>query len=192
MLPADTQRAFTLPFKRIVDWLTAPGGEFGSNPTAARDALVARSLDEAVAELTKKLGSDMNGWQYGQEKYHHALIRHPLADAVNDALRPKLNVGPLPRGGDSYTVTATAGGDNQTSGGSFKIIADTEEWDNTIGQNSPGQSGNPESLHYRDLFEMWAQGKYFPVAYSRKRVEGVTETRERLEPAGATEEARRR
>ena len=177
--------------KRMIDWLLAPGGEFGSNPTADRDALLARSLDEAVAELTKKLG-DINAWRYGQEKYHHALIRHPLADAVNEATRARLNVGPAPRGGDSYTITATGTGDNQTSGGSFKIIADTEDWDNTIGQNNPGQSGNPDSPHYRDLFDLWSQGKYFPVAYSRKKVEGVAEERVTLQPAGTTSSAQRR
>ena len=182
---------FQVSMKRIVDLLLSPGGEFGANPTSDRDALVRRSLDEAVAELTKKLGPDMNAWRYGQEKYHHALIRHPLADAVNDATRAKLNVGPAPRGGDSYTVSATGGGDNQTSGGSFKIIADTEDWDNTVGQNNPGQSGNPESPHYRDLFDMWSQGKYFPVAYSRRKVESVTEERLLLQPAGATSSAQR-
>ena len=41
----------------------------------ARDALLARSLDEAVAELTKRFGADMQSWKYGQERYHHAL--HP-------------------------------------------------------------------------------------------------------------------
>jgi penicillin amidase len=187
LVPAGVE--FQVSMKRIVDLLLSPGGSFGTNPTADRDALVARSLDEAVAELTKKLGPDMHAWRYGQEKYHHALIRHPLADAVNDATRAKLNVGPAPRGGDGYTVSATGGGDNQTSGGSFKIIADTEDWDNTVGQNTPGQSGNPDSPHYRDLFEMWSHGKYFPVAYSRKKVESVTEEKFLLQPAGATSSA---
>ncbi len=199
MVPAKVD--FQVSMKRIVDWLHAPGGAFGPNPTDARDALLARSLDEAVAELTKRFGAEMSAWRYGQDTYHHALIRHPLADVVNDVTRAKLNVGPAPRGGDSYTVSATGGGDNQTSGGSFKIIADTEDWDNTIGQNNPGQSGNPESPHYRDLFEMWSQGKYFPVAYSRRKVESVTEERIRLEPAanptssqqrGSAAETRRR
>jgi penicillin amidase len=189
MVPKDVN--FQVSMKRIVDWLISPGGEFGANPTAGRDALLARSLDEAVTELTKKLGPDMNGWRYGQEKYHHALIRHPLADAVSEATRAKLNVGTAPRGGDSYTVSATGGGDNQTSGGSFKIIADTEDWDNSIGQNNPGQSGNVESPHYRDLFEMWSQGKYFPIAYSRRKVESVTEEKIVLQPAAATSSAQR-
>ena len=101
----------------------------------------------------------MQAWKYGQEKYHHALLRHPLSNAVNAATLAKLMVGPLPRGGDGMTVSATGGADNQGSGGSFKIIADTEDWDNSVGLNTPGQSGDPDNPHYRDLFKLWAQGR---------------------------------
>ena len=161
--------------KRVIDWLYAPDGRFGADPTAARDGLVAQSLEEAVAELTKRFGPDMSAWKYGQVRYHHALIRHPLSAAVTTDVRARLDAGPVPRGGDGSTVTATGNGDNQTSGGSFKLIADTEDWDNSIGINTPGQSGDPASPHYRDLFDLWAKGRYFPVAYSRGKVESVTE-----------------
>ncbi len=169
--------------KRLIDWLHAPDGRFGPNPVAGRDALVARSMDEAVAELTKRFGPDMQGWKYGQERFHHARLTHPLSAAVNAATRAKLEVGPLPRGGDSMTVSATGAGDNQAAGGSLKIIADTDDWDNSVGINTPGQSGDPGSPHYRDLFELWAQGSYFPVAYSRAKVESVTKGVTRLTPA---------
>jgi penicillin amidase len=170
--------------KRLIDWLHAPDGRFGANPVAGRDALVARSMDEAVAELTKRFGADMQAWQYGQAPaYHHALITHPLSNVVNAATRARLNVGPLPRGGDSWTVSATGAADNQGAGGSLKIIADTEDWDNSVGLNTPGQSGDPDSPHYRDLFPLWAQGQYFPIAYSRKKVESVAEGVTRLAPA---------
>jgi penicillin amidase len=172
--------------KRVIDWMYAPDGRLGADPTAARDALIARSLDEAVAELTKRFGPDMNAWRWGQPAYHHALIRHPMADAVNDATRARLNVGPAPRGGDGSTVSATGNGDNQTSGGSLKIIADTEDWDNSIGLNTPGQSGNPDDPHYRDLFDLWSKGRYFPIAYSRQKVESVTESVTRLAPGTTT------
>ncbi|MDO8544251.1 MAG: penicillin acylase family protein [Opitutaceae bacterium] len=172
--------------KRLIDWLHSPDRRFGANPIAGRDALVARSMDEAVAELTKRFGPDMQGWKYGQERYHHALIPHPLSEAVNAATKAKLEVGPLPRGGDGMTVSATGGSDNQGSGGSFKIIADTEDWDNSVGLNTPGQSGDPDNPHYRDLFKLWAQGTYFPVAYSRKKVDSVTETITRLTPLPAS------
>jgi len=171
-----------ISMKRVIDWLYAPDGRFGPDPTAARDALVAQSLEEAVAELTKRFGSGMSAWTYGQARYHHALIRHPLSAAVNGEIRARLDAGPVPRGGNGSTVTATGNGDNQTSGGSFKLIADTEDWDNSIGINTPGQSGDPASPHYRDLFDLWAKGRYFPVAYSRTRVESVTESVVRLDP----------
>ena len=147
-----------------------------------RDALLLRSLEEAVAELTRRFGADPAGWKYGQPAYHHSLITHPLSAAVNDVTRAQFDVGPAPRGGDGHTVSATGGDDRQLSGGSFKIIVDTENWDHAVGQNTPGQSGDPSSPHYRDLFGLWAQGKYFPVAYSREKVESVAEERLQLEP----------
>ncbi len=162
-----------LNMKLIIDWLLAPDGRFGADPIAGRNAVLAKSLNEAVAELTKRFGADMEKWKLGA--YHHALIRHPLDPAVKSEWQAKFNVGDEPRGGDSYTVTATGGGDNQTSGGSFKIVVDTEEWDNSIGLNNPGQSGDANNPHYRDLYDLWAHGKYFPVFYSRKKIESVTE-----------------
>jgi penicillin amidase len=175
-----------VPLKRVIDALHAPDGRFGEHPTRARDALLGRSLDEAVAELAKRFGPDMQNWRYGQERFHHALIRHPLSAVVNAETRARLSVGPLPRGGDGSTISATGNGDNQTAGGSFKIIVDTEDWDNSIGINTPGQAGNPDDPHYRDLFELWARGKYFTLAYSRSKVESVRGSTLRLEPARAT------
>ena len=102
---------------------------------------------------------------------------------MNAETRKKLEVGPFPRGGDGTTVSATGGQDNQGAGGSLKIVADTENWDNSVGLNTPGQSGDPDSPHYRDLFELWARGRYFPVAYSRPKVESVTASVTRLTPS---------
>jgi penicillin amidase len=172
--------------KRLIDWLHAPDGRFGEHPTQARDALLAQSLDEAVAELTKRFGPEPQAWKYGQDRFHHALIAHPLSGAVNAETRAKLSVGPLPRGGDATTISATGNSDNQTSGGSFKIIADTENWDNSVGINTPGQAGNPDDPHYRDLFELWARGRYFTLAYTRPKVESVKESVIKLEPSRTT------
>ncbi len=171
--------------RKVIDRLLSPDGRFGADPVAGRDALVATSLDEAIEELTRRFGADMRSWKYGQDSYHHALISHPLSDAVNAGTRARLSVGPLPRGGDGNTVSATGGADNQGGGGSLKIVADTDDWDNSVALNTPGQSGDPDSPHYRDLFALWARGQYFPLAYSRARVESVRESTTRLAPAGA-------
>jgi penicillin amidase len=172
--------------KKVIDFLLSPDGRFGADPIAARDAIVAKSMDEAIAELTKRFGADMQAWKYGQEKYHHALLTHPLSAAVNAATKARLEVGPLPRGGDGSTVSATGGADNQGSGGSLKIVADTEDWDNSVGLNTPGQSGDPDNPHYRDLFALWARGQYFPIAFSRAKVESVRESTMRLTPPGTS------
>jgi penicillin amidase len=180
--PSLAARANEITLKRIIDALYAPDGRMGEHPERARDALLALSLDEAVAELTRRFGPDMQNWHYGQSGFHHALIRHPLAGAVNAETRARLLVGPLARGGDAYTVNATTTSDNQTAGGSFKIIIDTENWDNSVATNTPGQSGDPASPHYRDLFELWARGRYFTLAFSRNTVEAVKESVTTLQP----------
>ena len=105
-----------------------------------------------------------------------------LSEALKPELRTKLDVGPLPRGGNGNTVNNTSSGYNQTSGASFRIIADLGNWDNSVGTNSPGQSGDPASSHYADLFEMWAKGKYFPIFYSPTKIESVAECVTILKP----------
>ena len=180
LVPKEAQAFIGLNMKRIVDWLFAPDGRFGADPVAGRNNLLAKSFTEAVAELNRRFGADMEKWKLGA--YHHASIKHPLDTALKPELQAKFDVGDRPRGGDSYTVTATAGGDNQTSGGSLKIIVDTEDWDTALGLNNPGQSGDVNDPHYRDLYELWSVGKYFPVFYSRKKVESVTEKVVQLSP----------
>jgi penicillin amidase len=165
---------------RIVAFLTAPDGRFGSDPVKGRNDLLGKSLTEAVAELAKRFGPDMEKWKLGA--YHYARILHHMDKALRPELQAQFDVGPLPRGGDAYTITATGGGDAQTSGGAFKIVSDTEDWDNSVGLHHPGQSGDSRDPHYRDLFEYWARGKYFPILFSRPKVESVTESRLMLSP----------
>jgi penicillin amidase len=94
-----------------------------------------------------------------------------------------LNVGPAPRGGDATTVGTTGNGGNQTSGASFRIVIDVGDWERAVGTNTPGQSGDPDSPHYRALFTPWSEDRYFNVPYGRTRVEGAAINRRVLAPA---------
>jgi len=107
-----------------------------------------------------------------------------LSDAVKPHYRSQFDIGPLPRGGDGFTVNNTDNNAAQASGASFRIIADLANWDRSLGANTQGQSGNPADPHYRDLVELWANGKYFPIFYSREKVESVTEKKTMLVPVG--------
>lgn len=173
-LPEEARRIFQdRSTRRVIEWLTAPDRRFGEDPLAGRDRLLLDCLEEAIQRLAERLGPDVGRWQYGQGKFHHIQVRHALSASVTPELRARLDTGPLPRGGSGYTVNNTGNSDNQTSGASFRIIVEAGNWDHAVGTNTPGQSGDPESPHYRDLFPLWAQGRYFPVLYSREKVEGV-------------------
>jgi penicillin amidase len=125
----------------------------------------------------------MEEWQYGQAKNKHVYIEHALGKVVNQALRDTVfNLGPLPRGGSGTTPGSTGGNLNQSSGASFRMIVNTGNWDAAQATNGPGQSGNPESPFYSNLFEPWAKDQYFPVYYSKQKVDSVAVERKRLLP----------
>ncbi|MBD2757818.1 penicillin acylase family protein [Spirosoma validum] len=164
----------SLPSKRVIDALLIP--------TPSRDSLLLTCLDQAVSELTDRLGNDTDEWSYGQRKNKHITITHPLSNLVDKAMQQKINLGPVARGGYGETVNATGADLNQTHGVSFRILVDTEDWDKTLGINNPGQSGNPNSPHYGDLFSLWAENGYFPAFFSKEKIKNVAETTTFLKP----------
>ena len=177
----------SLSTKRMIDWAVSPysviPAKSGSGHKGIeRDSLLLTCLARATAELTNRLGPDMDEWQYGQRKNKHITITHPLSALVDESMRKKINLGPVARGGYGETVNATGNTLNQAHGASFRILVDTENWDKTLGINSPGQSGDPESPHYKDLFQLWIDNSYFPVYFSREKVKAVGETTIRLVP----------
>jgi penicillin amidase len=124
--------------------------------------------------MQKKLGTDTKEWVYGQAKYKHISFEHPLSAIVNENVRAKINLGPLPRGGYGYTVGSTGSADNQASGASFRILMDTKNWDQTLIINTPGQSGDYKSPFYSNLFTTWANDAYFPSYFSKELVQQNT------------------
>src|SRR5262249_17469772 len=97
--------------------------------------------------------------------------RHPL-DRTNGAAE-LMDLGPLARPGDDYTVNATGYGDSfdQVSGASYREILDLSDWDRSVAVNTPGQSGQPGRPHYSGLLPLWSEGKYLPWGYWREAVE---------------------
>jgi penicillin amidase len=150
------------------------------NPLAARDHILLDALQSARKELAKLLGPDAQQWSWG--KLHTVHFRHALDQ--QPGAKDLLDLGPRSRPGDEYTVNATSYGDSwdQLEGASYREILDTSDWDQSVAVNTPGQSGQPGSPHYSDLMPLWDAGRYFPLLYSRKAVEGETTDRLVLEP----------
>jgi penicillin amidase len=137
------------------------------------DTLAVAALDSAIATLTRRLGPNGTSQPWGT--LHVVELKHPVASAFD--------LPPFPRGGDANTVMATGGANfRQTAGASYREIIDLGDFDNSVAINVPGQSGQPESDHYADLLPLWGNGQYFPLVYSRRRVEAETKHLLVLEP----------
>jgi penicillin G amidase len=93
-------------------------------------------------------------------------IAHTLDNVVSDSLRRQLSPGPVARGGYANTLNATGNSDNQTAGASFRVVMDLANWDAALATNTPGQSGDPRSPWYANLFPLWAAGQYVPLPYT--------------------------
>ena len=158
-----------------LDLVEHPERAFGADGRQIIAGIVERTLPAAVADLEALLGRDRSGWSWGA--LHVARPAHPLAALLAAVPEERLRAGPLPRGGSGDTVGHTAYGSDfvQTAGSSFRVVIDVGNWDASIAMNAPGQSGRLDDPHAADLFEDWASGRSFPLAYSRSAVDAVAE-----------------
>jgi penicillin G amidase len=184
VLPPEAVAALsTTDMNAMLAGLETPDARFGENAIAKRDQLLLSTLKAAWEEMEKLQGPEPAFWQWG--KFHFNLNEHPFAPIVDDAMRVRINVGPIAKNGSEFTPnqSLTRPTDfRQTNGPSVRIVLDVGHWDNSRAVNHPGQSGDPESPHYRDLAPLWSEGKYFPLLYSRRAVERATERVIRLLP----------
>lgn len=168
-------------FENVLAELAQPSSQvFGADAVEGRNQVLLQTLDSAWKETEQLLGPDPQKWSWG--RLHTIRFRHSL-DRLPEAAT-SMDLGPLSRPGDGYTVNATGGRDNfeQEAGASYREILDTADWDRSLTVNTPGQSGQPGSPHYSDLLPLWDRGLYFPLAYSRKMVEMNAQDRLLLMP----------
>lgn len=157
----------------VIALLEAPDERLGDDPQAARDEILRRALSAAVAEVSETLGPDMASWQWGD--LHRGVFNSPVATLAREGRAGALNVGPVATGGSAFSPHAASYNDafEVTSGASFRMVLDVGNWDASRFINTPGQSGDPASAHYRDLAPLWASGDYAPLVYSREAVEAA-------------------
>ena len=183
-LPAEARlergdlRSTTLLLKQLTEPTAA---WFGPEPVRARDDLARKTLATAAARVKKLLGDDPRDWAWG--RLHTATFVHPLA-SLGKPYEQALNLGPVSRMGDVHTPNNTRHDENfnQIHGASYRQVLDLADWDLGLATSTPGQSGQPGSPHYDDLLPLWADAQYFPLAYSREKVEEVARHKLLLRP----------
>jgi len=184
-VPAAAQPAFAAPgLDAVVSVLAQPGKLLGPDPSAMRKDILLKSLALAWMETVKLLGPDSVHWRWGD--LHLARFSPAAAAIAGPALRRQLEMAPLQVGGSGSTPMATSMRANSfevAGGASVRMVLDVGAWDNSVFINTPGQSGDPFSAHYRDLYPLWAAGRYAPLLFSRAAVERNAESITSFTPA---------
>jgi penicillin amidase len=104
-------------------------------------------------------------------------LRHPVGG--HPLLAGAFNLGPVPMGGDATTPMQAATGplhpvDNPGYLANTRAVIDLAEPDRSRFVLAGGQSGNPLSRNYGDLFELWQRGQGVPIAWSADAVAAAT------------------
>ncbi len=137
------------------------------------DEAVRRAFTSTVRWLTRRLGPDIGGWQWG--RLHPLAIEHPLS--IRKPLGLVFNVPPFPWSGDLETVRAGGSLPGETRAGgpisAYRFIADCADWDHSLSCLPAGQSGHRGSPHYADQVDTWRRVGYHPLAFTRPAIARV-------------------
>ncbi len=138
--------------KIVVEWPAAwlPKSYSETAERANWPDFVKSCHDAARANLAKRLGDDESKWTFGNDV--QAKFNHPLASAP--LVGNQFKIEPFPQNGNGY-VGGLGPTVNVGPTVSMRLIADPSNWDNTQHGITLGESGNPQSAHYKDQLEDW-------------------------------------
>ena len=137
----------------------------------AYEDVVLNSLETSFNEAKHLLGEDSNNWKWGD--LHKTDFNHPLLDNENNIYADIMKINNYSRGGTGNTPNSTSFSPNDflvRSGGSWRFVVDTNDWNGARMTNAPGQSGDPRSKFYDNLVEDWANEKSFPLLFTKDAV----------------------
>jgi penicillin amidase len=150
------------------------------------EEILALSLEAALADLSKRYGSDPARWRWGEAHIarheHRPLGRQPLLAKLFDIT--------VPSPGDTYTVNVGRNIMNNDAepfanrhAASLRAIYDLSDLEKSLYIHSGGQSGNILSDHYKAFSEAWAKNEYIPMRAERKTLDAEPHQLLKLIPA---------
>ncbi len=146
----------------------------------SRDDIFLLAATDAAADV-EQWASGARGW----DQVHGARFRHPLADGGR-LFNWFFSRGPVPVSGDGTTVMRISHrrleGFAAWEHPSWRQVLDVGSWDTSKVVLPAGQSGHPMSPHYFDQNDLWRQGEYRSLVYSRAAVNGAATSRQLLTP----------
>lgn len=143
------------------------------------------ALADAVRGLAEAYGDDPSAWRWG--RLRTLTLQHPVG--ARRPFGPVFNIGPVEIGGDLNTPMQVASGPlepfaNPAALANTRCVMDLGDPERSRFSLAGGQSGNPLSPHYRDLYELWLRGEGAPIAWGEEAVAAATRRTLVLEPPG--------
>jgi penicillin G amidase len=155
-----------LMLEQPADWLPK---EFSSYADLLRAC-----YDDARKALIRSLGDDESKWQWGEMTKIN--FRHPLAAVPLIGLQ--FSIAPIPQNGSGGLAATVNVGANV----SMRLIADTSDWDKTQHGISLGQSGIPNTAHWKDQLPDWRAVTPQTFPFSESAIAQATRETWLLEP----------
>lgn len=177
-------------FEVVRGLIAQPSHRFWDDATTTvvetRDDVLLGAFADAVAMLASRFGDDPNEWRWGD--LHRATFENQtLGQSGIGPIEMLLNRGPVRVGGGTDIVNAVG----WTPGNGFlvdwipsmRMIVDLADLDSSLSINSTGQSGHPYHARYDDFMQMWADGEYSPMRFSKETVTRSSTELLQLSPA---------
>jgi penicillin amidase len=147
---------------RVIEAVLSERPEWCDDPKRPAEqgcsARLTETLEAALSELRRAYGPDMTKWQW--RRAHIAVFANPVFSRT-PILRDWLGVSiPTPGGYDSLnrgpsTIRDDAQPFEQRFGAGLRIITDMASPVDSRMIATPGQSGDPLSVHFADLLQRW-------------------------------------
>ncbi len=168
-----------IPFRVLIELLEKGNSSWFDDTTTkeieSRDAIIRKSLVDALEFLEDEFGSNLATWQWGE--LHKVEFKH-FFNGVNPVIDKIVNIGPFPIGGDGTTVfnTEYSFSDPYSNklGPSMRYIYDFSNPSEFEYIMPTGQSGHILSEHYDDMTQNWLKGKYNKLKLDMNSIENST------------------
>lgn len=167
----------------VTELLRRPGSMWWDNKqtpgiTEERDEILRQALVEARLELTRQLGKDPQGWDWG--RLHTLTFEHSVlgGDAVPGPVRWLVNSGPYRLPGGPAIVNANGWSANigyeVDWAPAMRMIVDLSDLDSSTWVNQTGQSGHPGHDHFDNQIGAWIANEQYPWLHSAGAVREST------------------
>ena len=124
------------------------------------DALLLKSLANAIERGARLQGSKLSRWNYG--KYNELKVENPVLGRL-PLIGKYFNLGPAFMNGSPTTIKQIS----RRVGPSLRMVVDLGDLDHSLVNTTLGESGHPFSRHYNDQWEAYYNGRSFPMEFDK-------------------------